>query len=134
MTHYSITDGQKIVILSKVTTLTGAVAQYVASILRDEYNYSKNEENKYCTKENLQAAYDEWVEMSLENMQNDGYESGKYIVCLEEMTDNWSNREWICTKNPGDKEWTSINNSEQYKLINDYVASKGVIEREIEIL
>jgi hypothetical protein len=132
-TQWAIADGVNLFVLNNATSLEGAINIYVKRILRDEYDIKPDAEGKLLTKANLQAAYEDWADTMIENMENDGYEPGKYVIDMDGMIDNWSNRYWVAELYLGATTWEAINNQFQYELIRDIFIRKGIEEKEYEI-
>jgi len=133
MTQYGIFNGQNLLKLTNATSQAGAVGIYVKRIMRLEYEMKENENGKIVNPENLQACYEDWADTAIENMQNDGYEAGTYIIAMEDMIDNWSNRSWVVELTEGAEAWSGIGNENQYKLIVALFKKHGVVEKEYSI-
>ena len=127
-TQFAIFNGSTITGLTNATSAKGAAFIYVSRILRLEYDMQPNELGKYVTKANLQAAYEDWADTMIENMQNDGYEAGEHVICLDGMLDNWSNRSWIVELDANGS-YTTIGNQLQYQLIVDLFTKYGIEEK-----
>jgi hypothetical protein len=130
-TQFAIFNGNKLTRLTNATNAAGAVYIYVSRILRLEYDMLPNEFGKTVTKENMQSAYNDWADTMLENMQNDGYEQGEYIINMDDMISNWSNRSWVVEWNG--KQYVSIGNDIQYSLIENLFNKLEVKELTVTI-
>lgn len=129
MIQYGIFNGIDLTVLTNATHIEGAINIYLKRILLED-GYKKDSEGKILTKENLQDSYNDWADTMIENMENDGYEAGTYIINMEDMIDNWSNRAWVVTRPNSRSNWEGINNTEQYKLIKAVFERKGIEEKE----